>query len=163
MQDNFTKEEKWLLMRLKMAYFHWLNNLHQTWVIRKKMKIDLSQPSPEESHISSSLLQHEEKAKSILSELNRQVVEKNKIINKELLKEYFRFQDLISMQIELYKTKNTGKKNKLVNVIKSGLRDFKEEIKDMGEEEKEIEQPNEIVDIVEKTLDFNKQNQRGKV
>ena len=83
MQDNFTKEEKWLLMRLKMAYFHWLNNLHQTWVIRKKMKIDLSQPSPEESHISSSLLQHEEKAKSILSELNRQVVEKNKIINKE--------------------------------------------------------------------------------
>ena len=79
------------------------------------------------------------------------------------MKEYFRFQDLISMQIELYKTKNTGKNNKLVNVIKSGLRDFKEEIKDIGEEEKEIEQPNEIVDIVEKTLDFNKQNQRGKV
>ena len=48
-------------------------------------------------------------------------------------------------------------------MIKSGLRDFKEEIKDMGEEEKEIEQPNEIVDIVEKTLDFNKQNQKGKV
>ena len=126
-------------------------------------EIDLSQPSPVESHALSSSFQSKEKAKNIVSELNRQVVEKNKIINKELLKEYFRFQDLISMQIELYKTKNTGKNNKLVNVIKSGLRDFKEEIKDMGEEEKEIEQPNEIVDIVEKTLDFNKQNQRGKV
>ena len=127
------------------------------------MKIDLSQPSPEESHISSSLLQHEEKAKSIARELNRQVIEKNKIINKELLKKYFGFQDLISMQKELYKTKNIGKKNKLVHVIKSRLRDFSKEIKDMGEEEKEIEQPNEIVDIVEKTLDFNKQNQRRKV
>ena len=126
-------------------------------------EIDLSQPSPVESHALSSSFQSKEKAKNIVSELNRQVVEKNKIINKELLKEYFRFQDLISMQIELYKTKNTGKNNKLVNVIKSGLRDFKEEIKDMGEEEKEIEQPNEIVDIVEKTLDFNKQNQRRKV
>ena len=126
-------------------------------------EIDLSQPSPVESHALSSSFQSKEKAKNIVSELNRQVVEKNKIINKELLKKYFGFQDLISMQKELYKTKNIGKKNKLVHVIKSRLRHFSKEIKDMGEEEKEIEQPNEIVDIVEKTLDFNKQNQRGKV
>ena len=50
------------------------------------------------------------KAKSIVSEINRQVIEKNKIISKQLLKKYFGFQDLISMQKELYKTKNTGKK-----------------------------------------------------
>ena len=31
----------------------------------------------------------------------------------------------------------------------------------MNEEEKEIENPNEIVDIVEKILQFNKQNQLG--
>ena len=31
----------------------------------------------------------------------------------------------------------------------------------MGEEEKEIEKSNEIKDIVEKTLEFNKQNQQG--
>ena len=74
------------------------------------MKTDLSQPSPEKSHVSSSLLQHEEKAKSIVNEINRQVIEKNKIIGKQLLKKYFGFQDLISMQKELYKTKNTGKK-----------------------------------------------------
>ena len=29
----------------------------------------------------------------------------------------------------------------------------------MGEEEKEIEKPNEIIDVVEKILEFNKQNQ----
>ena len=32
----------------------------------------------------------------------------------------------------------------------------------MGEEEKEIEKPSEIIDIVEKILEFNKQNQQGK-
>ena len=31
----------------------------------------------------------------------------------------------------------------------------------MGEEEKEIEKPSEIIDIVEKILEFNKQNQQG--
>ena len=31
----------------------------------------------------------------------------------------------------------------------------------MSEEEKEIEKPNEIADIVEKILEFNKQNQTG--
>ena len=32
----------------------------------------------------------------------------------------------------------------------------------MSEEEKEIEKPNEIVEIVEEMLKFNKQNQEGK-
>ena len=32
----------------------------------------------------------------------------------------------------------------------------------MGEEEKEIEKPNEVIDIVEKIIEFNKQNQQGK-
>ena len=31
----------------------------------------------------------------------------------------------------------------------------------MGDEEKEIEKPNEIIDVVEKTLEFDKQNQQG--
>ena len=38
---------------------------------------------------------------------------------------------------------------------------MKNEIEKMGEEEKEIEKPNEIVDVVEKILTFNKQNQEG--
>ena len=31
----------------------------------------------------------------------------------------------------------------------------------MGDDEKEIEKPNEIVDIVEKILELNNQNQQG--
>ena len=44
-------------------------------------------------------------------------------------------------------------------MINSGLRDLKEEIEDMSEEEKEIENPNRIIDIVEKILEFNRQQQ----
>ena len=39
----------------------------------------------------------------------------------------------------------------------SGLRDLKEEIENMSEQEKETENPNEIVNFVEKILEFNKQ------
>ena len=124
-------------------------------------EIDLSQPSPVESLALSSSFQSKEKAKNIVSELNRQVVEKNKIINKELFKKYFRFQDLVSKQTELYKTKNTDKKNKLVNVMKSGLRDLRRDIEEMSDDVKEIEKPDETADIFEKILEFNEQNQRG--
>ena len=75
------------------------------------------------------------------------------------MKKYFGFQDLISIQKELYKTKNAGKNNKLVNVIKSGLKDLKKDIEQMGDDVKEIEKPDEIVDIAEKILEYNRQNQ----
>ena len=45
-------------------------------------------------------------------------------------------------------------------MVKSGLSDLENEIEDLSEEEKEIEKPNEIVDIVEKILEFNEQNQQ---
>ena len=61
----------------------------------------------------------------------------------------------------LYKV-NTNQNNELVNVINSGLKDLKEEIKKMSKEEIEIEKPDEIVRVVEMILDFNKQNQQGK-
>ena len=55
-------------------------------------------------------------------------------------------------------TNDIEKNNKLVSVINSGLKDFKEEIKKMPKEEKEIENPRLIVQIVEEILKFNKQN-----
>ena len=61
----------------------------------------------------------------------------------------------------LYKLNDRNKSNLLVNTIKSGLRDLKNEIKKMSEDEIKIEKPYEIVDIVEKILEFNKQNQEG--
>ena len=48
-----------------------------------------------------------------------------------------------------------------MSVINSGLKDLEEEIKEMSKEEKEIEDPELIVEIVEKILKFNKQNQKG--
>ena len=59
------------------------------------------------------------------------------------------------------KLKNNPEKNRIqVNLITSGFRDLKEEIRNMSEEKKEIENPNEIVDIVENILEFNKQQQQ---
>ena len=40
--------------------------------------------------------------------------------------------------------------------------DFKNEVENMSEKEKEIEKPNKIVDIAKKILEFNKQNQEEK-
>ena len=51
--------------------------------------------------------------------------------------------------------------SKLVKLIKSGLSDLRNEIENMSEEEKQIENPNEIVNIVERILEFNNLNQRG--
>ena len=63
----------------------------------------------------------------------------------------------------LYTTNDNKKKNsKIVNVIKSWLSDLKNEIENISEEEKEIEKPNEIVNIVEEILEFKKQKQEGK-
>ena len=41
-------------------------------------------------------------------------------------------------------------------MIKNGLRDLKEQITDMSEEEKKIKKPHEIVDIFENILEFNR-------
>ena len=41
-------------------------------------------------------------------------------------------------------------------MIKSGLRDLKDEIKKMSEDENEIEQPNKILETIEEILDFDK-------
>ena len=81
-----------------------------------------------------------------MKELNRLVVEKGKIINKELFKKYFRFQDLIDMQRELYKItdKNTG----VVNVIKNGLIDLRNKIEEMSEDGIENERLYDIVNMI---------------
>ena len=45
-----------------------------------------------------------------------------------------------------------------MNVINRGLKDLKEEIKEMSEEEINTEKPDKIVEIVEDILRFTKQN-----
>ena len=82
-------------------------------------------------------------------------------INKELFKKYFNFQRPSSMLKDLYQTNDREKNSKLVSVIKSGLKDLETEIKRMSKEEREIEKPDKIVEIVEDILKFNEQQQQS--
>ena len=77
-----------------------------------------------------------------------------------LVRKHFLVQDLGSLLEKLKKLRNNPEKNRIqVNLINSGLRDLKKEIPDMSEEEKETENPNEIVNIVASILEFNRQQQ----
>ena len=84
------------------------------------------------------------------------------IIDEEtnLFNKYFNFQRPSDMLMLLNKTNDTEKNNKLINLINSGLKDLKEEIKKMSEAEIEDEGPESIVEIVEKIVKFNRQNQQ---
>ena len=82
-------------------------------------------------------------------------------IDRELFKNHFKFQRPSDMYKNLYEINDRKENNKLVNVIRSGLKDLKKEIKEMSKEEREIETPDKIVEIVKEILNFNKQNQKG--
>ena len=78
-----------------------------------------------------------------------------------MFKEYFKFESPTDFTKQLFETKNENKNNDLVNVIKSGLIDLKKEIEKASEEEIKIKNPNEIVQIVEEILAFNRKKQSG--
>ena len=81
--------------------------------------------------------------------LERLIDLKNKGTNDKLVRKYFQVQDLGALLEKLKKSKSNTKRSYIqVALIKNGLTDLKEEIKDMSEQEKETENPNEIVDIV---------------
>ena len=58
------------------------------------------------------------------------------------------------------KQKNKNKKNKLAEKIKNRWSDLKYEIKKISVDEKEIEQPDKTLKIVEEILEFTRQQQR---
>ena len=59
-----------------------------------------------------------------------------------------------------FETKDKNKNNIFVNVIRSGLRDLKNEIKKMSKEETEIEKTDKMLEIVEEIFEFNKKIQK---
>ena len=85
---------------------------------------------------------------------------KNIDINNELVRTQFLVQDLGALLKKFKKSENNPERNDIQeNLVKNGLRDLREEIEDMTEQEKEIRNPNEIVDIVDMDLDPNRQQQ----
>ena len=99
--------------------------------------------------------------KDDMSNFNDWVNKKETGINCELFEKHFKFQRPSDMLKSVYKPNDKKNNNKLVNIIKSGSSDLKNETEDMSEEKKEIEKPSEIIDIVKEILKFNKQNQQG--
>ena len=95
------------------------------------------------------------------NEFNELINKEETDINSELFKKHFSFQRPSEILKAVYTTKTRRTNEKLVNGIKAGLSDLKNEIKEMSDDEIEIEKPDKIVDIFEKFLEFNKQNQKG--
>ena len=114
-------------------------------------KIESEEESKEES---------EEKMKDHFTKFIEYIENESKDINYDLFKDYFKFVVPSALVKKLYEIKK--KTSKLVNVIKSGLNDLKDGIKETPEDEKKFEQPAKTLKIVEEILEFNKQNQSGK-
>ena len=83
-------------------------------------------------------------------------------VNNEIFEKYFKLQKPSPIYKVLRRTNDKEKNSKLVDIFNSGLKDLKEEIKNMSKEETEIEKPDEMVRAVEMIYKFNKQNQQGK-
>ena len=83
-------------------------------------------------------------------------------INSELFRKSFSLQRPSDMLKAVYTTNNRRKNENLVNVIKGGLSDLKNEFEKMSSDENETEKRDKIADIVEKNLEFNRQNQEEK-
>ena len=71
-----------------------------------------------------------------LNKFNEWVNKQGTTIDTELFEKYFNFRRSSDMFKYLYQTNDKEKNNELVNVINSGLKDLKEEIKKMPKEEK---------------------------
>ena len=127
----------------------------------KKLRLtdDYQYESEEEKEQQTSKKPDKKLTKGRASNFNEWVNRKESDINSEIFQKYFSFQRPSDMLKILYTTNDKKKNSKLVNVIKSGLSDLRNEVENMGEEEKETEKPSEIVNNVEKILEFNKQNQ----
>ena len=80
------------------------------------------------------------------NELDKIITENDKIISKELFKNYFfNFESLSDLKEKLRKTRNAQKNKELVREIQSELFDLKNEIEKMLKDEIDIEKPDMIV------------------
>ena len=136
-----------------------LNTKNRIKLDYKKLRLsdDYQYPSEEEQE-----KKQEEETISDVNAFNEHINKEETDVNKELLKKHFNFQRPSDIFNSLNSINDIENKNKLVNVINSGLKDLKEEIKKMPGEERKIEKPDKIAKIVDEILKFNKQKQEGK-
>ena len=101
-----------------------------------------------------------EKIKDDYKNFFKYIEDELKSISYKLFKKHFHFVSPTAFTKQLYETKNKNKNNELVNVIKSGLIDLKDETEKMSKEEIENEKPDKILKVVEEILDFNNKFQK---
>ena len=126
------------------------------FIVHEKL-IKKSEPKIEESIAERTKLRRQ-KDKEFIENIEN----KSKTINYNLFKDYFKFESPTALTEQLYKIKNKNKNDELVNVMKSGLIDLKDEIEKMSKEEIENEKPFKILKNVEEILKFNREKQLGK-
>ena len=101
-----------------------------------------------------------EKIKDDYKNFFKYTEDESKGISYELFEKHFNFISLTVLTKQLYEIKNKKENNELVNVIKSGLIDLKDETEKMSKEEIENEKPDKILKVVEEILDFNNKFQK---
>ena len=156
MLKTFTKREKKLLKGLKTKYFHFV--MMKSTSTERELKQKKKKKKVEERKKKKEQEKQDEKTTG-LNKFNKWIIDEEIDLNKELFKKYFNFQRPSDMLMLLNKTNDETKNNELVNMINSGLKDLKEEIEKMTKKEKEVEDPELIVEIVEKILKINEENQ----
>ena len=79
-----------------------------------------------------------------------------------MFRNYFNFETPTQLTKKLFEIKDKKKNNDFVQETKNRCSKLKDEIKEMSDVEKKIEEPDKILKIVEEIFKFNKQNQEGK-
>ena len=81
------------------------------------------------------------------------IKEKSKDINNDLFNKYCNFSALIDLAKKLFETKDKKKNSEFVEEIKN----WKNETEKMSKEEIKNEKPNDVSEIINEILDFNKE------
>ena len=93
-----------------------------------------------------------------IDELDELLFKIKRYLDSDLIRNNFNYNALGQMLESLDNTKGTYRNGVKVSLIKIGLRDLKNKIKQMSENEIKSERPDVIVNLVEKILDFNEQS-----
>ena len=105
--------------------------------------------------------EEQKEAKTDIDKFSKYIAEKETDVNEELFRKLFGFQKPSDIFNSLIDTNDIEKSNKLVVSIIGALKDFKEQINKMSEQERKIEKPDKKVELVREILKFNKQKQEG--
>ena len=103
--------------------------------------------------------EEEQKEESKENKFFKYIENKSKGISYDLFRKNFDFKTTTPLTKNLFKIKDKKNNNDFVEQIKNRWSKLKDEIEEMSEDEKNIEKPDKILEIVDDILNFNKQTQ----